>query len=93
MRFLNHFKTRKLGKNTAKIAKERLQIIVAHQRSALKQGEKKPEYIVQLQQEILLVIKKYASIAPKDIRIEFDNSGDYSVLELNVTLPDQIKDV
>ena len=88
MKFLDHFKNRKFKKNTAKIAKERLQIILAHQRSDLKQGNKNPEYILQLQQEILLVIKKYASIAPKDVKIELDNSGDYSVLELNVTLPD-----
>ena len=55
MRFLDYFKTRKPAKNTAKIAKERLQIIVAHQRSELKQGGKEPEYIAQLQQEILAV--------------------------------------
>ena len=92
MRFLDYFKARKPAKNTAKIAKERLQIIVAHQRSELKQDGKEPEYIAQLQQEILAVIKKYVHVAQKDIKIEFDNSGDCSVLELNVTIPDQMKD-
>ena len=92
MRFLDYCKARKPGKNTAKIAKERLQIIVAHQRSELEKGGKEPEYIAQLQQEILAVIKKYVHVGHKDIKIEFDNSGDCSVLELNVTIPDQVKD-
>ena len=92
MKFLNYFKNRisttSNTTNTAKIAKERLQIIVAHQRK-LKQKDMKPQYIVQLQKEILAVIKKYIHVSQQDIKIEFGNISNCSLLELNVLIPDK----
>lgn len=86
--FLDYFKTKKPEKNSASIAKERLQIIVAHQRSVVKTDEKQPEYIALMQKEIMDVIKKYVHVANEDIKIELDSQGDCSVLELNVTIPE-----
>ncbi|UZE96971.1 cell division topological specificity factor MinE [Alkalimarinus alittae] len=82
MSFFDYFKTKKT--NTASIAKERLQIIVAHERTKRDQ----PDYLPELQQEILAVIRKYVAIDQDQVQVQLDNNGNCSVLELNVTLPD-----
>ena len=84
-------KKEKPVKNSANIAKERLQIIVAHQRSEMNKSQGKPEYLEKLQQEILEVIKKYVHISPEDVKVELENRGDSSVLELNISIPDTKK--
>ena len=56
MNFLDYFRSRK--PNTASVAKERLQIIVAHERTARDQ----PDYLPQLQQDLISVISKYVAI-------------------------------
>ncbi|KZY66458.1 cell division topological specificity factor [Oleiphilus sp. HI0071] len=82
MSFLDYFKSTK--KNTASIAKERLQIIVAHERGQREQ----PDYLPMLQQEILEVIRKYVSVNQDQVQVMLDKNDDCSVLELNVTLPE-----
>lgn len=82
MSFLDYFKSTK--KNTASIAKERLQIIVAHERGQRRQ----PEYLPMLQQEILEVIRKYVPIDQDQVQVQLDKNDDCSILELNVTLPE-----
>ena len=70
--------------NTASLAKERLQIIVAHERTQRSQ----PDYIPKMQNEILEVIRKYVEIDQDQVTVQLDDCGDNcSVLELNVTLP------
>jgi len=71
--------------NSASLAKERLQVIVAHERGQRKQ----PDYLPKMQQEIIEVIKKYITIDNDQINITLDNNDNCSILELNVTLPDQ----
>jgi len=71
-------------KNTASVAKERLQIIVAHERSKRQQ----PDYLPKMQKEILAVIQKYVEIDLDDVNVTLDNNNDCSVLELNITLPE-----
>jgi len=83
MSFLDYFKSTK--KNTASIAKERLQIIVAHERGQREQ----PDYLPMLQQEILEVIRKYVAIDQDQVQVQLDKNDDCSILELNVTLPEQ----
>ena len=68
---------------SAKFAKERLQIIIAHERGERKQ----PDYLPALQKEILAVIAKYVDIKIDDVKIELERQEGCSVLELNVTLP------
>ena len=83
MSIFSYFK--KDQKASASIAKERLQIIVAHERSARSQ----PDYLPAMQQEIMAVIRKYVTIADDDVQVQLDNSDDCSVLELNITLPEK----
>lgn len=82
MSIFDYFKSTK--KSTASIAKERLQVIVAHERSKRNQ----PDYLPALQREILEVIRKYVNIEQDQIEVQLETNGDCSILELNVTLPD-----
>ena len=83
MSLLDYFKTTK--PNSAKLAKERLQILVAHERSSRNQ----PSYLPALQQELLQVIQKYIQIDQEDISVHFDSDDDQETLELNIVLPEQ----
>lgn len=83
MALLDFFLSRK--KNTANIAKERLQIIVAERR----RGDSEPHYLPQLKRDILAVICKYVQIDPEMVTVQLEQKrDDISVLELNVTLPE-----
>lgn len=82
MSFFNYFRSQK--KSSARVAKERLQIIVAHERSP--RGG--PDYLPMLKEELLQVIRKYAQVDADAIRMQLDRDGDCEVLELNVTLPE-----
>lgn len=71
-------------KDTASVAKERLQIIVSHER-ARRNG---PDYLPLLQKELMAVIAKYVTVDEDQVKVELERSGDFSILELNVTLRD-----
>ncbi|KFZ36465.1 cell division topological specificity factor [Shewanella mangrovi] len=85
MSLLDYFKSSKKS-NTAATAKERLQIIVAHQRS--QRGD--PDYLPMMKQEIIEVIRKYVHVEEEQVSVAMDQNDDnLSVLELNITLPDR----
>jgi cell division topological specificity factor len=71
----------------ASIAKERLSIIVARERAATR--GRGPDYLPQLQQELLAVLAKFEKIDLTNVTVKVDRSGDYDVLELNIILPDE----
>lgn len=84
MALLEFFRTKKT--TTASVAKERLQIIIAERRSA---GQTAPSYLPQLKQDLLAVIRKYVDVSPEQVSVNLDQKEeDLSVLELNVTLPE-----
>jgi len=84
MSWLDIFKRQ--PKSTASLAKERLQVIVAHQRAGRANG---PDYLPRLQQEVLAVIRKYVTVADDAIRMHVERDGGIEVLELNIVLPEQ----
>ena len=66
-------------KKTASVAKERLQIILAHERSG--RGASRPDYLPALQKELMAVISKYVSIKPEDIKVELERQDNLEVLQ------------
>lgn len=82
MSLLNYFRNSK--PKSAAIAKERLQILVAHERSSRNQ----PSYLPQLQKELLAVIQKYVQVNQDAITISFEQDDNQEVLELNIVLPE-----
>ena len=73
-------------KKTASVAKERLQIILAHERGA--RGGRRPDYLPALQRELVAVISKYVSIKPDDIRVNLEKQDDLEVLDIKIELPE-----
>jgi cell division topological specificity factor len=71
---------------TAGVAKDRLQIIVARERSGV--GEAAPSYLPKLQQELLAVIAKYERLDLDQVSVNLDKRGDAEVLEINIVLPE-----
>ena len=82
MSIFNYLKKRNA---TASVAKERLQIIISHERSQ----RNTPDYLPKLQEEILAVLAKYVPINKQRVSVNVERIGNGSILELNVTMPDQ----
>ena len=76
-------------KKTASVAKERLQIILAHERSG--RGASRPDYLPALQRELVAVISKYVSISADDIKVHFERQDNLEVLEVKIELPDSLR--
>ena len=74
----------KKKESSASRAKDRLQIIIASERSS---GGAQPDFMAAMQAEILAVIRKYVQISPDDIKISKNKEGDLDVLDVNVLLP------
>ena len=73
-------------KKTASVAKERLQIILAHERSGRNASE--PDYLQDLQRDLIAVISKYIKINPNDIKVMMERQDNLDVLEVKIELPD-----
>lgn len=71
-------------KTSALVAKERLQIILAHERTG--RGAS-PDYLPQLQQELITVISKYVKINPEDIKVHLERQDTLEVLEVKIEMP------
>ncbi len=82
--FLSFFLGEK--KKTASVAKERLQIILAHERTG---RNHKPDYLPALQRDLIAVIAKYISINPEDIKVNLERQDNFDVLEVKIELPDK----
>lgn len=83
MSLLDYFRLSK--PKSAPLAKERLQILVAHERSYRNQ----PSWLPQLQQELLDVIRKYVNVDQNAISVNFEQDDNQETLELNIVLPDR----
>ena len=69
-------------RSTAVIARERLKIVLAHERAS----RDAPDFLPVLQRELLDVIGRYVEIRKDVIRVNLGRSGDTSLLEINVEI-------
>lgn len=76
-------------KKTAGVAKERLQIILAHERSG--RGGSRADYLPALQRDLLAVLAKYVTISPDDVKVHLDRQDNLEVLEVKIELPDPVR--
>lgn len=83
MKLLDYFRSTK--RSSARKAKERLQVIIAHGRS----DRDSPEYFPRLKQELLDVIRKYTKADADAITVTMEREGNYEILEMNVTIPNK----
>jgi cell division topological specificity factor len=81
MSFLNFF-TR--GRRSAPVARERLQVLLAHERG-LSGGA---DLVAVLQQEILAVIAKHMPIDRDRVVVKLDRGDQVSTLEIDIEMPE-----
>ncbi|GBR03647.1 cell division topological specificity factor [Gluconacetobacter liquefaciens] len=81
MSFLASFFGRK---TSAPVARDRLQILLAHERA----GEGQSELIAKLQEEILEVIKRHISVDQDKVQIKMDRGTGVSMLEIDIEVPE-----
>lgn len=72
-----------INSKSARVARERLQIVVSHQRT----DEGDVDFLPQLRHELLTVICRYVKVDKDQVNVQLQRAGSCSVLELNVTLP------
>jgi cell division topological specificity factor len=87
MGILDFFFSRK--EPSAGIAKERLQIVLAHERA----GRDAPEFLPALQRELLAVVSRYVAVKEDLIRVNLARQSEASVLEINIEFDPQKKAV
>ena len=68
---------------TAPAARERLQILLTHERSSGSQ----PDLIAILREEILAVVGKHVKIDPHAVEVRLERGKDISTLEIEVEVP------
>jgi cell division topological specificity factor len=83
MGLFDFFKARPKG--TANLARERLTILVAQERSS--RGA--PDYLPLLKKELLEVIRKYVNVQSDAVSVKMQKDGNQDIFELSVTLPDK----
>lgn len=71
-------------KASATVARERLQIILAHERSG-RGGS--ADYLPQLQKELIEVITKYVKINADDIKVNLERQDSFEILEVKIEMP------
>ena len=72
--------------STAEVARERLQILLAHERS---QVSGKPDLLVRLRDEILAVVNRNVTLDPDKVVIRMDRGKHVSTLEVDIELPNE----
>ncbi len=75
-------------KSSASVAKERLKIIVAHERG--RRGG--PDYLPQMEEELLAVVRKYTRVGDDAVRVNLEKDQGFDVMEVNITLPERDED-
>ena len=73
------------NKKSAQVAKQRLQLVLAAERSP--RSARRPDYLPALQRELLSVVSKYVKVQPKDIRVSFERQRNHEVIRVKIDLP------
>jgi cell division topological specificity factor len=69
-------------RHSAAIAKERLKIVLAHERA----GSAAPDFLPRLQRDLIEVVGRYVEMKEDMIRVNLGKSGETSLLEINIEI-------
>jgi cell division topological specificity factor len=72
---------------TADLARERLQILLSHERASVGQEG----LIITLREEILAVIARHIHVDRNDVQVKVERNGESSILEIDVTMPESVR--
>jgi cell division topological specificity factor len=70
-------------RSTAPVARERLQILLAHERAALGQ----PDLVTVLREEILAVIARHLTVVSDQVQVKMNRGDKVSTLEIDIEIP------
>lgn len=82
------FSGRSAAPATAPIARERLQILLAHERGMRGQ---QPDLLLLLREEILAVLSRHVALDPDKVMVRMERGRNVSTLEVDVELPNGIE--
>ncbi|HZP87338.1 MAG TPA: cell division topological specificity factor MinE [Burkholderiales bacterium] len=71
--------------NSASVAKDRLSLIIARERSSGAPSD----WLPRLQRDIIEVIGRYVPVDPNAVKVEMERGENLDVLEINIVLPEQ----
>lgn len=71
---------------SAQTAKERLLVVVSHQRAGRANG---PEYLTRLREELLAVVRKYVTVDDSAVHVDVKREDGDEVLAMSITLPER----
>jgi len=77
------FRLRRSRTAAAAVARERLQILLSHERPLLA----RPDLLVSLREDIMVVIAKHVKIEAGRVRVKLDHGDTVSVLEIDIEIP------
>lgn len=83
MSWLDFFRGQRKEPPSAAAAKERLQIVLAHERI----GRTREDFLPRLQQELVAVVARYVAIDPGKVNVNLDRGADMSTLAIEIELP------
>jgi cell division topological specificity factor len=83
MSWLNFFRKEREDKGSASAAKDRLQVIISHERVSRTQAD----FLPKLQQELVAVVARYVAIDPAKVQVNLERGGDFSTLAIDIELP------
>jgi len=72
---------------SASVAKDRLQVLIASERSSGTPAE----WLPRLQKDLLEVIGRYVPVSPGAVKVEMERGENLDVLEINIVLPEQVR--
>jgi cell division topological specificity factor len=72
--------------DSAPVARERLQILLAHERSPLGRSD----LIAALKEEILAAISRHVALDPDKVQVKMDRGDVVSMLEIDVEIPNGV---
>jgi cell division topological specificity factor len=73
------------GRSSAPVARDRLQVLLAHERTL----SSRPDLVAVLQKEILAVIARHIPIDQDKVVVKLDRSAKVSTLEIDIEMPDE----
>jgi cell division topological specificity factor len=88
MSWLNFFRTRREAEAeaapaTATTAKDRLQVIISHERVS----RTREDFLPKLQQELIAVVSRYVAVDPEKVLVNLERGADLSTLAIEIELP------
>ena len=79
MSLFNFFK----GRGSAPVARERLQVLLAYERT----NRGQPDLVAMLREEIMAVIAKHVQVSQDDVRVTMERGDSMSTLEIDISIP------